>query len=192
MFFGTRFFRSKKEDKVGTNNLVKGFEEILKDEENELLENEEPCFQEVKNQKSVLDTLEQISKRGIPMRGWNIVPTNNIDENTVTGIFIYRIPMLLNNNNDYDDDYLELNVGWYMDLTWPLQHERPFIEWLSVRCEDNSAMFVFGDTVKYCISEELLSLITESWKERENSLDTSFNNWFEDYRKRCKERGWIK
>lgn len=191
MFFGTRFFRKEKEDKVGTNNLARGFEEILKDEENEILENKESISEnEMDNgKKSVLDTLEQISKKGIPMRGWKMVPTN-IDENTLTGIFIYKVPML---KNDYNgDDYLELNVGWYMDLTWPTQHERPFIEWLSVRCDDDSTIYAFGDTVKYCISEELLSMITESWKERVNSLDINFNNWFEDYRNRCRERGWIK
>lgn len=188
MFFGTRFFRSKKEDKVGTNNLVRGFKEILEDEENEILE-EESISEKEMGCESLLRTIEEIVDRGTLLEGWEVHPGAHPDENTETGVFIY--------NHDFHfegkDDYFEMKIGWSMDFTWPNQYERPFIEWLSVSGGVlYGEHYVFGDAVKYCISEELLSIVEKLWKERINSLDSSFNNWFEDYRNRCRERGWIK
>lgn len=185
MFFGTRFFRGRKEDKVGTNNLVSGFKKIIEDEENEILNDED--FSEndeiEKSKKSLLDTLEEMSKRGIYLEGWQIQPSN-VGENIETGIFAYRCeaPWV---DDGPGKDFINLNVGWSMDFTWPNLHDRPFIEWLEMDgWNHDGSIFVFGYNVKYCISEELLSMIEKSWKERKDSLDASFNNWFENYRKK--------
>lgn len=116
--------------------------------------------EEKKDSESILFTKEQILNRGIYWEGWDIVPSNNISPDEITGIFRY-----------YPDYSSVLIIGWSMQIEWPGPSERPFIEWMALEEEENVGFsFVVGEDVKYCISSELLSMIQKTWEERKEEF----------------------